>query len=118
MSEHGDAIAWLRAQRELWIEFDARRAVHMHLPGWQERLRLSGLSRLELLQALVGRVDAWRGFTWSDATADGPAEAMPWSAEVFELLLDANDPWVVSIVNAYMAATQVRSAEAEAASGN
>ena len=117
MSEHADAIARLRAQRDLWIELDERRAVRLPLPGWQERLRMAGLPRIELLESLVGRVNEWRGFTWSDALGCGTDE-MPFSADVFGLLLDANEPWLVRIVDAHSEATQKRAAEAEAVSGN
>ena len=113
---HTDAIAWLRAKRELWVELGGARAVRLPLPGWQERLRMSALPRIELLAALVGRVDGWRGFAWSDV--GGEEGEMPFSAEVFSLLLDVNEAWLVRIVDAYGEAAQARAEEAEAVSGN
>jgi len=120
MSDAGaDALARLRAARELWIELDEppRRAVRMTLPGWQDRARMASLPRLEFLQALLGRVDAWRGFTWGDAMGQGD-EPLPFGAEVWELLLDLHEPWIVRVVDAYTTATLARATAAETVSGN
>jgi hypothetical protein len=113
-----DAVAWLRAARELWVELDdpPRRAVRMVLPGWQDRARMAGMPPLEFLQALMARVDQWRGFTGADAGL-GP-EPLPFSAELWELLLDTREAWIVRVVDAYSAATLERAAKAEAAAGN
>ncbi len=114
-----DAVARLRAARQLWIELDdpPRRAVRLPLPGWQERVRMAGMPRLEFLQALMARVDAWRGFTQAETMGQGD-DPLPFSAELWELLLDINEPWIVRVVDAYGAATQARSTAAEAVSGN
>lgn len=114
-----DAVAWLKAQRELWVELDdpPRRAVRLPLPGWQERVRISVMPKLELLQTLLGRVDGWRGFIWADAMGQG-SDAMPFSAELWELLLDINEPWIARVVDAYTTATLARAAATEAVSGN
>ena len=114
-----DAVARLRAARELWVELDDPpcRAVRLPLPGWQERARMATMPRLEFLQALMARVDAWRGFTQADALLTGDAP-MPFSAEVWELLLDLNEPWIVRVVEDYGAATLARAAAAETVSGN
>ena len=114
-----DPVAWLRAARELWIELDdpPRRAVRMVLPGWQDRARTAGMPRLEFLNTLLGRVDQWRGFTWRDAMGHGDG-VLPFSAELWELLLDINELWIVRIVDTYSAATLERAAKAEAVSGN
>lgn len=114
-----DIVARLRAARELWVDLDdpPRRAVRLALPGWLERARMGGLPRLEFLQALMARVDAWRGFTWSDAGGGGEG-APPFSADLWDLLLDLHEPWIVRIVDAYGAVVSARADEAEAVSGN
>lgn len=114
-----DAVARLRAQRALWIELNdpPRRGVHMALPGWQDRARMASMPRLEFLQALLGRIDAWRGFTQADAMGQGD-DALTFSAELWELLLNLHESWIVRIVDAYSTATLGRAAAAEAVSGN
>lgn len=117
-----DAVARLRAARELWIELDTppRRAVRLPLPGWVERAHMAQMPRVEFLQALLGRVDAWRGFTAGDARAQGPdaAASLPFSAELWQLLLDDNAAWPLTIVDAYSLANGIRADRSEAVAGN
>lgn len=67
----------------------------------------------------MARVGQWRGFVHSDAMTGASGEApLPFSAELWDLLLDDNERWILKVVEAFTLATQKHDTAAEAASGN
>jgi hypothetical protein len=109
----------VREARRAWVQLTPRQAVCVERPGWAARAEMAGLRGVALVQhVLRTRVVGWRGFVESDAHPAGGAEAVPFDADLWCLLADDQEAWIVTVMDALRGVQDAHDKAVEAASGN
>lgn len=109
----------VREARRAWVQLTPRLSVCVERPGWAARAEMAGLRGVALVQhVLRTQVVDWRGFVESDADPAAGAEPMPFDVNLWSLLVDDQEAWIVAVMDALRGVQDAHDKAAEAASGN